>query len=257
MKFLARMQGKKLLFLGDSLSRENFLSFGCMLLVSTTATAEISSGSAGAGKSFQKLHLPEYNFTVLFQLENEVPEIVGFLSYHHFTAHDTVVANWGAWWNLEQDARSVMAIAGSRVYQQAKLQLTAALGAFNELTSEHRPRLIWRESAAQHFDTPGGLWYSGEGMPRLAAGACLQGPLEEQMALGNWRNSAVEPILRKSSIPVLRVFASTAGAAEYHTGEHPPRRANLPPGFDCTHYYLPGPTVDHWTFVLFSVLVLD
>ena len=127
----------------------------------------------------------------------------------------------------------------------------SVLTQINAIPEERRPRVIMRESSAQHFDSPGGLW-PGKGMPLANSGTCTSKPVKEMMAY-NWRNRAVEPLLRAAGYETMRVYRSTANMADFHVRGHHDKHGHLV--HDCTHYCLPGPVIDHWSYLLYAAVV--
>ena len=140
-----------------------------------------------------------------------------------------------------------------------------------ERTALDRPWVVFRETAATHFDTPGGLW-PGQGFPLTLESPCARRSLEEMVRIGNWRNQQVEVLLRAARArearncepwSVLRVFEASAQQPHLHTGrDHGTRYGlrfiELPNGtYDCTHWSLPSPVVDRWSYVLFKALLSE
>lgn len=102
-------------------------------------------------------------------------------------------------------------------------------------------RLIWREVTAQHFAFPGGHF----NFPSMAdynkwrpnATCSPDHTLAEMQRHHKWNNISV-PLMEQAGVPVLRVWLPSSLAYDAHIGHG-----------DCTHFCMPG-ALDHWTIAL-------
>jgi hypothetical protein len=67
---------------------------------------------------------------------------------------DILVANWGAWYNTH----STNEWGEKQEGQLTETYTTVIDPQMKAVPPKNRPRIVFRESAAQHFDFPGGLW---------------------------------------------------------------------------------------------------
>ena len=108
------------------------------------------------------------------------------------------------------------------------------------------PSLIWRETAPQRFNTPGGLFDIFRKVDRLRNVSCERRPVAE-LHRYNWRNTALEPELATlgGRVRTLPIFDLSA--------RYP--KIDQPKAGDCTHFALPG-LPDTWSHLLLATLVL-
>lgn len=108
-------------------------------------------------------------------------------------------------------------------------------------------KIVWRESAHQHFPGPkGGLFIK----PDPKCKGCVSVP-EAEMAANNWRNDMANALMGKYNIPILRVWKMTALAHQMH----PTLGGYSHSSCDCTHFCtFMGGVFDAWSLVLQSFL---
>jgi hypothetical protein len=185
------------------------------------------------------------------------------------TENDVLVMNTGCWYNVDITPAFVLDLktAQSAISREARDAAVAKLanqnkqfralqmaykmlvGVFKQ--KRRQPWLVIRETSPQHFDAPGGLW-PGKEAPTGLATACKNRLLAEMKSIGKWRKTAAERILENVSI--LEVFDAAASAAAFHVGaSHEWSRTKQV--YDCTHYFLPGPVIDHWSYALHTALI--
>ena len=93
--------------------------------------------------------------------------------------------------------------------------------------SQSKTTLIWRETAPQHFNNPGGVY-----SPDVLAEKCID-TSHDSIEISNQFNLKYNPICQKYEIPVLKIWNMTRSFFSAHVqGE-------------CTHYCQPG-VADLW-----------
>lgn len=100
------------------------------------------------------------------------------------------------------------------------------------------PRLIWRETPAQHFRSKTGVYdasYVGERCVELSSSH------NTNFHESNWRNLAANPIVEQFNFPILKIWMLSAERSDAHVGN------------DCTHYCLPG-LPDVWAVYLMQMI---
>lgn len=102
-------------------------------------------------------------------------------------------------------------------------------------------RLVWRESTAQHFDSPGGHWRHGfmlrSNVENLIQ-RCANIPVEAMRRHAHW-NPAVAPLMKHHSVPVLQTWEGSARAWYAHVDHG-----------DCTHFCQPSALLERWAQTL-------
>ena len=154
---------------------------------------------------------------------------------------DVLIVNQGVWYNAPAGHRHIQV-------QEAKLREDFHQGIAVPLMQRNatRPILIWRETAPQRFNTPGGLFAIFQKVDRLRNVSCERRPVAE-LHRYNWRNTALEPefAILGDRIRILPIFDLSA--------RYP--KVDQPKAADCTHFALPG-LPDTWSHLLLAALVL-
>ena len=113
------------------------------------------------------------------------------------------------------------------------------------------PNFIWRETQAQHFDTPGGNYVKDH----PSAFQPCQNKTVEHMAEHEFRNRAAANVLRNAGIPVLPVWQLTAASAAHHPGPLSQVNEAGDHVMDCTHFcQYAGSVLDAWITMLQNLL---
>lgn len=169
-----------------------------------------------------------------FELSSTVRKAI---SEDDFGAGDLVVVNTGAWYSfgaerdLDAQARMMADLVRSRSPQIDSGGAAGAGGSPMAL-----PHMVWLDSSAQHWNTPGGIYnvsnsYSKSAdMPLNAEGAACGAWPREVMERTDFRNRNVPSIILQAGIPVLPIWEMTADAADAMPYELP----------DCSHFCQPG-----------------
>lgn len=126
---------------------------------------------------------------------------------------DVVVANVGVWFN--EPAGLVGAVTNfSRFWRRAR-----------DVEGRALPLLLWRESAAQHFDGPrGGNFDPTRPSWDGSANPCVPVPLPVAAA-ANWRNAFTVPDLEAAGVPILRVWEHSVPMHRSHPLPSTPDKA--------------------------------
>jgi len=107
-------------------------------------------------------------------------------------------------------------------------------------------RIVWRESAHQHFPGPNGGLFTQAAKCK----SCI--PISAELAAkNNWRNEMANKLMRKYNIPILPIWHMTVSAHDMH----PSVGGYAHSGCDCTHFcnYRAG-MFEAWSTVLQSFL---
>ena len=100
--------------------------------------------------------------------------------------------------------------------------------------------VLWRETLAQHFPTPSGL-YAKPGLGIDPARSLIQGscrPLRDASVAAR-ANSAVTSLVRSFNVSVLRAFSTSANRWDEHIDRHS-EYARTKNSTDCTHFCEPS-----------------
>ena len=148
-------------------------------------------------------------------------------------SRDVVVANVGLHVN---NATLVAAAVG------------ALLASFAALPNAGRPRLLWRETAPQHFGGRVGGRYGAAMRTGERKGGCRPHNASDrgEDGEGNMLNRAVAPLLARAGVPILRIWRPSAARWMEHLGNN-----------DCSHYCHPSGVLDLWVRLLLDWLVVD
>jgi hypothetical protein len=91
------------------------------------------------------------------------------------------------------------------------------------------PHFLWRETLAQHFKTPSGL-FGGDNCVGDACGCGSWNSRNPKLyAKANWRNTVCGPAFEAIGVHVIPAFNLSVAGGDLHRG-----------GRDCTHFCNPG-----------------
>ena len=109
------------------------------------------------------------------------------------------------------------------------------------------PLVLWREVTAQHFAGVGGHYTQSSSKDnynyKSDVPGCFSNHSKMEMQHHQKWNAYAEPLLTAARMPVVRVWESTAMAWDAHVGYG-----------DCTHWCQPG-LIDHWSRLFVSMLL--
>ena len=253
------LDGKKVLFVGDSLTRQRFDS--AWISPSHFRMENISAKHY----NMLKAHCPplDLNWTLVgkFSMEdrNAADFRVDFCRKHYFgiglnrllemadKMFDAIVLNIGIWYNIEQQHDANYAAQRRNYTQEANYweplfnnhyiddlkQFDAFLKSRPVLTK----KLLWVQSTPQHFHS--GTYVRNSGMTVCAAFD------RQALLLSNWRNALSDNIMRQNGVNIIPIFNPLASL--YFS--HPEPNDNE--ARDCTHFCNPG------SAIYISVICLD
>ena len=156
---------------------------------------------------------------------------------------DVLIVNQGVWYNAPAEHISKRQAHEAGLLRKGFHEAIAVPLMQRNATL---PSLIWRETAPQRFNTPGGLFDTFRKVDPLRNVSCERRPVAE-LHRYNWRNTALEPELATlgGRVRTLPIFDLSAG--------YP--KIDQPKAGDCTHFALPGPP-DTWSHLLLATLVV-
>ena len=156
---------------------------------------------------------------------------------------DVLVVNQGVWYNAPAEHISKRQAHEAGLLRKGFHEAIAVPLMQRNATL---PSLIWRETAPQRFNTPGGLFDIFRKVDRLRNVSCERRPVAE-LHRYNWRNTALEPELATlgGRVRTLPIFDLSA--------RYP--KIDQPKAGDCTHFALPG-LPDTWSHLLLATLVV-
>lgn len=113
-------------------------------------------------------------------------------------------------------------------------QMTRVLSYFHELVqqqqqqgSSHEVHVYWRETSAQHFDTPNGYWPGAKFIHQMKAHACKSIEGNDQL---DWRNRDIEKIIQQEKLTNIHLLPFY-NITHPLWSEHPNGQLR-----DCTHF---------------------
>lgn len=232
------LEGRVLVFMGDSLSRQNFIAMACRLmgdhelLASSTdfVTHEVHAAKEPwlrSGDAVFRSPTSGGTFRLRLDPDQHVDGLEAYLGAQcrGLSRRDVLVVNQGA--HYSDDARSY----GEKV--------ESALRAVGTLKRRDRcpALLVWRETAANHFDD--GVWHgAGDCHDRTSSDDRRIKGKGTYPALNERANAAA----KENGLAILKVYKDSLKAdARAHIGGSVHH--------DCLHWCLPG-VPDLWTFAL-------
>ncbi|KAI5065957.1 hypothetical protein GOP47_0018581 [Adiantum capillus-veneris] len=266
MQFLGLMRGKRLVFIGDSISRNHMQSLQCAL---SQVESPQNLYSDERGKAFT-WHFPSHNFTLaniwspflvnhsveqnLYKLYLDVPDMAWTSQLRQY---DVAIISTGYWYFRPSLYYLKNGVLGANSYAQLNITtiklvptLKVALKrVFKYIAKEYKGIVMLRTVTVDHFEH--GSWNDGGICNRTSPYAETDNLLSMP-----WMNSEINKVqieeFEKSAArsrepwryEILNVTYSAFLRPDGHPG---PYRIQEPsePVFDCLHWCLPGP-IDMW-----------
>ncbi|KAI4301506.1 hypothetical protein L6164_034780 [Bauhinia variegata] len=273
-RMLEIIRGKRLVFVGDSINRNQWESMLCML---TGAVRDPKRVYETHGRKITK-EKGNYSFRFL-DYQCTVEYYVSHFLVHESKARigqkrrptlridtidhgssrwrgaDILIFNTAHWWSHYKIKAGINYFQeGSQVHPQLDVftafrkALTTWASWVDKRINPRRTRIFFRSSAPSHFR--GGQWNSG--------GHCTEAtlPLNETLNTGfPEKNMIVEDAIKQMKTPV--TFLNITRLSEYRIDGHPSiygrrtRKGTKPSGVqDCSHWCLPG-VPDAWNELLY------
>ncbi|XP_061349152.1 protein trichome birefringence-like 4 [Gastrolobium bilobum] len=280
LKMLRMLRGKRLVFVGDSLNRNMWLSLVCALRASLKDKSkiyEVSGRREFRIQGFFSFKFRDYGCSIDFvkspflvqewrmsrkggtpQRETLRLDMIQASKYQYHNA-DIIIFNTGHWWNHDKtrNGRNYFQ-EGNHVYDRLEVSeaLRKALKTWakwvDSKVDSTRTRVFFTGFSASHYR--GGQWNSG--------GKCdgERQPItnESYLAAYPWTMKIVESVIAEMKTPVF--YLNITKMTDYRKDGHPSRyrergvNKGLRMVQDCSHWCLPG-IPDSWNELLHATLI--
>ncbi|KAI3686087.1 hypothetical protein L1987_79757 [Smallanthus sonchifolius] len=269
---LEKLRGKRVVFVGDSLSRTQWESMICMLMdgVNDKASVYEMNGNKISKKiRYLGVRFSSYNFTVEFYRSVFLVQI-GSVPRHapkrvkstirldeldntssKWIDSDILVFNTGHWWN-----RAKLFEMGCYFKVNGKLKLgmstmaayTTALKTWaswvENMVDTERTRVFFRTFEGSH-------WSGQNGHTCKVTENPLVQSKSEYSEYRSQFSDIIKEVVNNMSVPVTTMYVTPMGS--YRSDAHVGTWSDNPTVPDCSHWCLPG-VPDAWNEILFSYL---
>ena len=262
-RFVERFDSARLVFMGDSISRQLYVRTVCFLIGSITAENDQAPRPRHVLAQHRSSELnsstPRVCVDLLLRVRaTSVPPSTPAYRNASFCmmgvmSDDASVAG-KALKRLAADGwlgpRSLV-VANLGIHFPPTSALEAAVRnlvqTHADLPSALRPSLVWRETAAQHFPTSNGLYAAGSGRATMSAvpHLALCRPLRfSNRSTVDLYNAISRAPVEAAHVPILRVWEHSSAAWDAHPAAT--RGHHGKDVLDCTHYCTPSEELGHW-----------
>lgn len=255
---LESFRNKKILFLGDSLVAQMYMSLVCSLTQSTTTKTNIQWKTNSNSKfcPFHERHchiieavinFPRFNATLIsdgmhLHIYDKHVFASRLLFHNFFSADNIIVANIGAWYNTKEE------------YTAALNDMLQDIGHYKKMNSNF-PKILFVQTLPQHFPEDDGFYVVGHDQKYNMIKSCKN---RENLTLAksqDWRNNIAELLIRNSyndsAVEILYVANALYSEADSHIGTYNFKYI----GLDCTHWCFPSGVFNYLIRVLYNTLI--
>ncbi|XP_050377241.1 protein trichome birefringence-like 6 [Argentina anserina] len=271
-RMLELIRGKRLVFVGDSINRNQWESMLCMLMGAVkdpSKVYETHKRRITKEKGNYSFRFVDYKCTVEYYVSHFLvheskarvglkrKQVLRIDAIDHGSSRwrgaDILIFNSAHWWSHYKTK------AGINYYQEGgqihpRLDVSIAFRKalmtwaswVDRYINSRRTRVFFRSSAPSHFR--GGQWNSG--------GSCREAskPLETLSATSSEKNVIAEEVIKQMRTPI--TFLNITRLSEYRIDGHPSiyGRKSASGSQDCSHWCLPG-IPDVWNELLYAHLL--
>lgn len=266
---LEKLRGKRVVFVGDSLSRTQWESMICLLMTGVgdkKSVYEMNGNKISKQIRYLGVRFSSYNFTVEFYRSvflmqiGSVPkrapkrvrstikldELDGISS--KWINSDILVFNTGHWWNRAKlfEMGCYFKVAGRLKLGMSTIDAyTAALRTWaswvEKMVDTNRTRVFFRTFEGSHWSGPNGHTCK-----------VTKNPMSRSKSEYRSRFSdIIKRVVKNMSVPVIAMHVTPMGS--FRSDAHVGTWSDNPTVPDCSHWCLPG-VPDAWNEILFSYL---
>ncbi|KAK4420442.1 protein trichome birefringence-like 42 [Sesamum alatum] len=254
--FLERMRGKRVMFVGDSLSANQWQSLACMLHAAVP-NAPYALGSRGP---LTTLSFPEFGVSVMFlkngflvSLIDRTLKLDTLSSSGMWMGVDVLIFNTYHWWLHTERFRTWDSYQiGNQIFKDMdvmeayRIALTTWANWVDSNVDSTKTRVFFQGISASHYH--GTEWNE----PNVQNCSGQTGPVEGSTYPGNKPpgDAVVKGVLSSMKKPA--VLLDIALLTQLRKDGHPSTYADV--GLDCSHWCLAG-VPDTWNQLLYTILV--
>ncbi|KAL8215629.1 hypothetical protein R6Q57_022466 [Mikania cordata] len=269
---LEKLRGKRVVFVGDSLSRTQWESMICLLMngvTDKTSVYEINGNKISKNIRYLGVRFSSYNFTVVFyrsvflvqigsvprHAPKRVRSTIKLDELDKFSSKwidsDILVFNTGHWWN-----RAKLFEIGCYFKVNGRLKLgmstmaayTTALNTWaswvENMVNTDRTHVFFRTFEGSHWSGHNGHICKVTQNPLVQSGS-------NYIEYRSQFSDIIKDVVNNMSVPVTTMHVTNMGS--YRSDAHVGTWSDNPTVPDCSHWCLPG-VPDAWNEILFSYL---